>query len=678
MSKPPRFPEFSGSRLITACAFITTLWWLPAHAESVNGSCGTVAQTCATGSVTGITNNGFNTQWTCNGTNYGTSTWCSVADKLPTPVNGVCGSAASSCAAGTVTGVSNNGFNTQWTCAGSNYGVNTWCSIPDTVTAVAVPPVVTPPVVVAPVAAPSAALAGSKLGINLSWVLDWSDREMMFVDVMKDARGFATPAMYWDPTNAPVPLDANGWPTADFGVIFITTPADPLNRPVTTTFPSMFGTYSLSFTGQATVTGVGCCTIQNVNYNPQTNTTTASVVVGPNDNQLALTFTGTNGGVQNVKLLRPGYAAGTTQVFTTQFLKAIAPFSTLRFMDTLQTNSNPVTSWSGRTQPTTPQQSALSGLAWEYVIQLANTSGKDIWVNIPEGVNLADSSSNNYATQLAQLMKASLNPGIHVYLEYSNELWNYAFPQTLVNLASANSDVSSGADATLNYDGVNNQYYWASRRVMHQVVRLSQLFQNVYGASAINSTIRPLYLSQYVQPFLAEDALSYLKANFGAPGKFIYGIGGAPYFGGPDSTSYPNVASAVTGLTSGLSAIKSGFATQSYTGGVEYSNISFKGLAEYYGLKSVSYEGGTGLSSGTSAHINEQAEGNPAVTQLIESYLGDWFGCGNDLFMYFDLAEPQGSVWGAYEDLSLPTPKSTALSAVAATPLASYASCTAN
>jgi hypothetical protein len=523
----------------------------------------------------------------------------------------------------------------------------------------------------------SAALAGSKLGINLGWVTDWSDREMMFVDVMKVARGFALPTAYWDPTNSPAPVDANGWPTADFGVIFLTTPSDPLNRPVTTTFPSLFGTYSLSFTGQATVTGAGCCTIQNVAYNPQTNTTTASVVVGPNDSQLGLVFTGTNGGVQNLKLLRPGYAQGTTQVFTNQFLNAIAPFGTLRFMDTLQTNSNPVTSWSQRTLPTTPQQSASSGLAWEYVIALANKTGKDIWVNIPEGVNLADTTSNNYVTQLAQLMKANLNPGIHVYLEYSNELWNYAFPQTHVNLASAISDVNSGADPSLNYDNVNNQYYWASRRVMHQVMRISQLFQNVYGSAAINTTIRPLYLSQYVQPFLTEDALLYFKANFGTASQYIYGIGGAPYFGGSDSTSYPDMTSGMAALTSGASAMQNGFATQAYAGNLSYSNISFKGLADYYGLKSLSYEGGPALTSATSPAINERLESNAGLTPMIENYLANWYGCGNDLFMYFDLAEAQGNIWGTYEDLSIATPKSLALSAVAATPLSSYTTCNA-
>ncbi len=661
MSKPGTIAIFS-VRLLGASAIFATLCSLAAHAQPVNGACGTKPQTCATGTVTGVTNNGFNTQWTCSGSDNGTSTWCMVADPMPTPINGVCGAKADSCAVGTVTDSYNNGFNTQWTCAGTNHGTSSWCVVPDTV--------VTTPVV-------AATLAGSKLGINLGWVSDWADRQMMFVDVMKDARGFATPAKFWEPSVAPVPLDADGWPTTDFGVLFLSTPADPLNRPVSATFPSLFGTYTLSFTGRAKVAGAGCCTIKDLAYDASTNTTTGSVVLGPTDNQLGLTFTGTKGGVQNVKLLRPGYALGTTQVFTNEFLKAIAPFSTLRFMDTLQTNGNLVTTWAQRTQPNTPQQSASSGLAWEYVIELANTSGKDIWINIPEGVDLTDPTPNNYATQLAQLLKAKLKPGIHVYLEYSNELWNSGFAQNKANLASAIREVNSGADPGLNYDKSDDENYWGYRRAMHQIVRISQLFKNVYGSAAINTTIRPLYLSQFVQPFLAENALAYANANLGAPSKFIYGIGGAPYFGGPSSTDYPTVASAVAALTNGVRTIETGFPGKTYNGGLVYSGISYKGLADYYGLKSLSYEGGPALNYATSPVINEEVERSSALTSLIQGYLADWFGCGNDLFMYYELAEPAGDIWGAYEDLSIATPKSTALAGVAATPLADFTKCTA-
>jgi hypothetical protein len=529
----------------------------------------------------------------------------------------------------------------------------------------------------------SVPLAGSKLGVNLDFTNDWGDRSLMFVDLMKIARGFATVKAYWDPTDNPVPVNSAGWPTTDFGVMFMSNGTDPLNRPLTATFPSMFGTYNLSFTGQASVNGAGCCQIQGLTYNAASNTTTAQVVVGPNDSQIALLFTNTNGGVQNLRLLRPGYPTGTSQVFTTQLLNALAPFSTVRFMVPLLTNNSTVTSWSQRTQPGTPTQAGPNGISWEYIIELANVSGKDIWVNIPQGVDLTDPTANNYVTQLANLMKANLNPGIHVYVEYSNELWNGSFQQFQNNLNAAVNEVNSGVDPTLDYDGSNsNQWYWSYRRTAHQVVRISQLFAAVYGQSAINTTIRPVLMSQFVQPYLAEDSLIYITKNFGAPNTFLYGIGGAPYFW--PSGNYADLNSLFAALQSGMNqyALPGFVPGQTYTGVVNWSLPvpTYKTLADYYGLKSLAYEGGLSLGdgSGSTPVLNEQSRSDWRNNALVQQELGDWIGCGNDVFVYYSLATPPGDYYGLYEDLTLPTPKSLAAITVANTPLRNYNVCSAS
>jgi len=522
--------------------------------------------------------------------------------------------------------------------------------------------------------APPSSIAGSKMGINISWVNDWGNRDLTFVDIMKQARGFATTSAPWDPENHPVPLDVNGWPTTDFGVYFITNSSDPLGRPLTTTFPSMFGTYKLSFIGQATVNAYNCCKIQNAVYNASTNTTTADVVVGPTDDLIALTFTNTINGIQNLQLLRPGYPIGTTQVFTSEFLKALSPFSTIRAMEALLTNGNSESLWSARKLSSDPTQQDPRGIAWEYVIELANASGKDIWINIPDKVDLNDPTSNNYVTQLATLIKNTLNPGIHVYGEYSNELWNSSFSQTAANTDAAVAEVNSGADTSLNYDNTNNKWYWGYRRAAHQILKVSQLFAHVFGPSAINTRIRPVYMSQYVQPFLTEDALRYLEANFGAPNQYLYAIGGAPYFSTP--SAYTDIDSLFTSLQAGLNQVLPGFsAVPAYNGGVVWSGIQFKSLANYYGLKSIMYEGGPDLSVNSSSILAEGAAGDHRINQMVQAQLADFLGCGNDLFVYYKLAGPAGDVFGAYEDVAVPSEKSRALNAVAATPLTNYTVC---
>jgi hypothetical protein len=622
----------------------------------INAVCGTKINTCSAGAVGSIGNDGTNATWTCAGSFGGTSTLCSV----PLAVNGVCGTTAGVCLAGTASTIVNNGQNTTWSCVGGAGGATATCNA---------------------VNVNSSALTSSKVGVNLNWINDWFDRQMMFVDVIKNARSFASVDKPHDPASYPVPVDSAGWPTTDFGVYILSNPADPLNRPLAQTFPSMFGTYSLSFVGQANVRGSGCCKIENLNYNAVTNTTTAKVVVGPSDEHVALIFENTNGGVKNLQLLRPGYPLGTTQVFTTQFLNAIAPFSTLRFMDPLQTNNNPITSWSQRTLPTKPQQSGPEGLAWEYVIQLANTTGKDIWINIPTSVDLTDTSANNYVTRLAQLMKATLNPNVHVYVEYSNELWNYfTFYHPADNYSAAVEEVSSGKDPTLAYDGDKNPYMWAARRVVHQTIRISQLFRAVYGDAAMNNIIRPVYATQFVQPTMAMDGLLYLKKNFGSPNQFLYAVAGAPYiqFG----HAYSDLTSLFDSLRAGMPEIMSLFPGQTYNGNVVYSGISLKALADYYGLKSLTYEGGPDLAYGDYAGhdfvLKELALNDDRVGEVIRDEISNWLGCKNDLFMFYSFATTPSDPWGLYQDLTIPTAKSRAINALMQTPLSSHTSCSSH
>jgi hypothetical protein len=251
------------------------------------------------------------------------------------------------------------------------------------------------------------------------------------------------------------------------------------------------------------------------------------------------------------------------------------------------------------------------------------------------------------------------------------------FTQTHTNTAAAVVDVNSVTDPSLNYDNINNQWYWGYRRVAHQTLKISQLFAGVFGPSAINTTIRPVYMSQYVQPFLTEDSLMYLNANFGAPSQYLYGIGGAPYFS--PQTTYTDINGLFTALQTGLNSILPGFSgLPAYNGGLAFSGIQFRNIADYYGLKTLMYEGGPDLTvNNTNATLVESVESDARINQVVQAELADAIGCGNDLFIYYKLAAPTSDPFGAYEDLTLPTPKSIAINTVAATPLSAYTVCTA-
>src|SRR5262249_34164160 len=153
----------------------------------------------------------------------------------------------------------------------------------------------------------------------------------------------------------------------------------------------------------------------NQKYDSQTNTTTADVEVPKGSGLLVLRFTNTKrnasspsgSGFTHLRIIRPGYPANTKQVFTTEFLKALKPFSALRYMDWLDTNYNPgyygdpghhALEWKNRRLPTDATQQAAGGkygVAWEYVVQLANETHTDPWINIPVA------ATDDYVRQLA-------------------------------------------------------------------------------------------------------------------------------------------------------------------------------------------------------------------------------------------------------------------------------------
>jgi hypothetical protein len=98
-----------------------------------------------------------------------------------------------------------------------------------------------------------------------------------------------------------------------------------------------------------------------------------------------------------------------------------------RFMDWSNTNLayQRNQTWPGRTLPTdaTQMQPAGGGVAFEWMIMLANTLGVDPWVNIPHNADDA------FVRGLATLLKERVDEQRTTYVEFSNEVWNFGFEQ---------------------------------------------------------------------------------------------------------------------------------------------------------------------------------------------------------------------------------------------------------
>ena len=498
-----------------------------------------------------------------------------------------------------------------------------------------------------------------KIGVELDDATEGS-RLKVFVDLGKVFR-----PMTQIGSDKAAPTDANGWPTSDAQAVFFDIrPFGTWWGPDKVDDPAKFqpdwsGTYHISFNGQATIKPLEGATIQFVGqkYNPTSNLTTVDMIVPKGTGLVALAFVNTkrtatgavNSGITNIKMIRPGYALDTRQIFTTEFLNAVKPFVALRYMDLLATNANPgfygdaghhVTQWKDRRLTTDATQSNIGdkhGVAWEYLIALANTTNKDIWINVPV------SASDDYVKQLATLLKTTLKPSLKIYIEHSNEVWNFGFPQYIYNKLAAVDEVGKGG-STLNNDGSTDQEVWAHRRHAKRLVEISNTFKSVFGASAMTTRIRPVYASWLIQPdAYYKDVLAWVNKTYGAPKNFFYGVADAAYYNDQKASKTASVTEIIDTMRRN-----------------QDENMAFRkqiqAIADGYGLKHLQYEVGPDNGGGSTDNVANRilANRDPRMKELVIRDARNWFAMGGDMYMYFAMTDSysRSGSWGLGEDIA--------------------------
>lgn len=142
-----------------------------------------------------------------------------------------------------------------------------------------------------------------------------------------------------------------------------------------------------------------------------------------------------NDPIRNIRVLMPG-TEGTyeDQPFNETWLNLLTPLKTVRFMDWGQTNNwgqkNPweigdgsLVDWDQRSKMDHYTWAYSKGVPYEMMIELLNKTEKDGWVCVPHV------ASANYHQNMAQLFKEKLDKDRKLYVEYSNEIWNWGFGQ---------------------------------------------------------------------------------------------------------------------------------------------------------------------------------------------------------------------------------------------------------
>lgn len=211
--------------------------------------------------------------------------------------------------------------------------------------------------------------------------------------------------------------------------------------------------------------------------------------------------------LRNFRLVRPeDEKTYLTQPFYQPFLDKVCQFNPIRFMDWQVTNVTNLVNWTDRAKPNDRSQTMRNGVAYEYLAELGNTLNRDIWITVPH------QASDDFIRQMARFFKNNLKPNIRVFLEYSNEVWNWQFTQAHWVADNGNQNVSYPrryVDKCLNMFKIWHQewagqthrvkrvlatqtgYNWISEEILAQAKGefdyFSPTFYFGYGGSCLNN-----------------------------------------------------------------------------------------------------------------------------------------------------------------------------------------------
>jgi hypothetical protein len=471
------------------------------------------------------------------------------------------------------------------------------------------------------------------IGTNLS-------SDLVYVDITHMMNPFNTAAGSKDANGYPV-AGASGLSHTDIGFLLTS------------------GTYKISYKGTGTVTVGGIASLasswQTVNGERRN---TLTVTGAPEQFGRFFDVTITNGGGQTVSDLHiyyPGHDYGDTDVFLPEFLRLLKPFRNMRFMDWMATNGNTIVDWSDRPRYAAFGKSSF-GEPYENITELANVTGKDVWINIPE------KASDDFVRQLAKQVRDGLNfdaigakrhaqgddSSFKVYFEYSNETWNGGFSayNTLLALANANPSRYTGS-----YDhefGPSWMYNISDLMKVGQyeadrLAQIGDIFREEFDSIGKKDILAPVLSGWAIGAAYSDVGLKFLLAKYGSVTPYVSYVATAPYFG-PDDGQTGSLASLFTSMSSAIAGQESNF-------------VDFKKLVDKYGLGMVTYEGGQGISGNSNLTIKQLANQDQRMYDAYKTWLALWQKhFGKSLFMHYSLAGGKNAPdfvrqWGFWDSI---------------------------
>lgn len=475
------------------------------------------------------------------------------------------------------------------------------------------------------------------IGINLSGIADWSyDRPFrnLFLHVRQAPIVFDQDCNCWENGMLPeIQLDTNGYP--------LQIPQSTTASPTTYVRMVISSNNANLQQGNAYVLlydGIGDIQIQgDATEISDVSNRIEFIVQGMGNIWFNLMTSQPGNHVRNIRILRLEDEFATnleTQPFYSEFLNKIEPFKSLRFMDWGATNASPHVQWQNRAKISQRTYAGDNGVPYEKMIQLANIAQKDIWICVPHAAD------DNFITKMAQLFRDSLNPNLNVYLEYSNEVWNWMFLQAQYN--------DQNKPSNLTYGEAYSEKAKHVFQIWHQVFDYRKnKVKRVLGLQGGYNGLNELILSQ-----IKQDEWDYASPTF------YYGLDHG-------NTGNPVLNASSTALDV-LQNSQNAFLDFAPAIHQDYRN------AHLFGKPVINYEGGQHFTNFTQPSYLQamyDAQVLPQMYDLYKLVLDSIHLWGSKMAMAFTLSGAKESIygsWGHLEDIdqditAQPAPKYQAL-----------------
>jgi hypothetical protein len=305
-------------------------------------------------------------------------------------------------------------------------------------------------------------------------------------------------------------------------------------------------------------------------------------------------------------------------IFSSEFVKFLAGFKVLRYLDWQNVNANSKVSWASRTRLESQFQASNQGMSVEHLVALANEVGADPWFTMPWNAD------EDYIRRFAEYVRDTLKPDRKVYVELSNEVWNYVFPVTT-------QAEKEGLEANLSQHRFQAMLF----RYAEKSVWMLKIWTEVFAAQP-DRLVR-VVATQHVLAWAVEQILGFRDTA-----KHIDAFATAPYFGhGTFDEARANVKE-----PGPLFAFIDADVDQAIQKAAENKKI-----IERYGKRYIAYEAGQHIVSPANISMVAALNRDERMHAAYKKYLEAWERQIGDLMVIYNTTSSisQHGAWGIRE-----------------------------